>query len=707
MGRILICCFVMLSVADAFSVVDASCEVVNGVAWYYRAQHMQNHVDSSNQSFPPVTTNACIVKGTVKYAGDLTIPSELSGLPVTSIGEWAFSACTGLTSVTISPTVKAIGEGAFCGCGKLSIIKIPEGVVSVGGCAFDGCTGLRSVAFPSSLTYVGEGAFAGCTGLVSSVILDGVKGIGSGAFFHCVGLTSVEIGSGITNIGSSAFEGCSGLKSVRIPSTLKNIHCEAFSKCPNLKRFDLVDGGQVVSVDFEGYKKILSRPGGKIKGDKLTNNRLLKRNSRQNVSTVTTNGLEWTYRDMGGFVVIGRGGGRLGGIHCGTNGLAVSQNIAGALVIPSVLGGKPVQCIGGGAFSGCKSLTSVTIPPCVTSVGEGAFYGCSNLTSVTIPAGVMNVGRSSFCGCEGLKTVVISEGVKSIGDYAFSRCYGLATVKIPASVTSIGRGAFDVLDSFEVDSGNAFYSSTNGMLCSKDGRTLIRGVNGNVTIPSCVTNIARGAFDCWLMECKGRLKSVTIPSSVKIIGGPARADEFWRNGQDSAFGCCSGLLSFVVDEANSTYSSRNGLLCTKDGRTLICGVNGDVIIPLGVTNIGRSAFHGYCGLKSVTIPSSVTRIEERAFAVCIRLASLTIPSTVTNIDCRAFMACPNLKTIDIVRNGDTERVPANDFFRRLGFTEQRQREADKADAQAAQSVQLQAIREELKRVRTKNRGRSQ
>jgi len=136
------------------------------------------------------------------------------------------------------------------------------------------------------------------------------------------------------------------------------------------------------------------------------------------------------------------------------------------------------------------------------------------------------------------------------------------------------------------------------------------------------------------------------------------------------------------------------LLCSKDGRTLICGVNGDVTIPPGVTNIGRSAFYGYNGLKSVKIPASVMRIEERAFYASW-LESLTIPSTVTNIDCRAFMSCPNLETIDVVRNGKIERESVSDFFRRFGFTEQQQSKADKAD----QRRLLQAAQEELDRVR--------
>ena len=84
---------------------------------------------------------------------------------VTSIGNSAFSHCSGLTSITIPNSVTTIGSWAFEYCSNLSSVTIPNSVTTIGSWAFWGCSGLTSVTIPNSVTYIGENAFYGCTGL--------------------------------------------------------------------------------------------------------------------------------------------------------------------------------------------------------------------------------------------------------------------------------------------------------------------------------------------------------------------------------------------------------------------------------------------------------------------------------------------------------------------------------------------------------------
>ena len=247
---------------------------------------------------------------------------------------------------------------------------------------------------------------------------------------------------------------------------------------------------------------------------------------------------------------------------------------------------------------------SITIPSMlggcpVTSIGDSAFCGCSNLTSVTIPASLTNVCRCAFSNCGALR-------------------------------------------SFAVDDKNAKYSSRSGLLCSKDGTTLVAGVNGDVTIPSSVANIGTYAFG----RCSG-LKTVEIPSSVVDIGF-------------CAFYGCSGLKSFSVSSDNPSYSSHNGLLCSKDGAVLIAGVNGNVTIPDVVTSIGECAFQRYEELVSVAIPSSVTNIGVCAFSGCVSLLSARIPSSVRCVECQAFLGCRKMRALEISKG--VTRIGEHAFF---------------------------------------------
>ena len=217
--------------------------------------------------------------------------------------------------------------------------------------------------------------------------------------------------------------------------------------------------------------------------------------------------------------------------------------------------------IGAHAFSGCRSLTSLTLPSGVTSIGESAFTGCSGLTSLTLPSCITTIDDCTFYGCSGLTSLTLPSSVTSIGGSAFYGCRSLTSLTLPSSVTSsIGRWVFD--GCYNLKECNYFIDSDletylahthdwgyipvdeikyyhNGQELTKleipsgvdkiGSYSFYKGVNlTSLTLPSSVTTIGYSAF----RGCSG-LTSLTLPSSVTSIG-------------DSAFEGCSGLTSIYV-----------------------------------------------------------------------------------------------------------------------------------------------------------------
>jgi hypothetical protein len=201
--------------------------------------------------------------------GDVDIPAEIAGKPVTSIGQSAFYNCTGLTGVTIPSSVTSIGNGAFVRCAGLTSVTIPRSVTSIGNEAFAVGTGLTSIlvdagnldysseagvlfdaakttliqcplgkagdyTIPSSVTSIGDGAFERCRALTSVTIPSSVTSFGWRAFRSCSALTSVTIPSSVTSIGDDAFGDCTGLTSITISEGVTSIGDSAFHGCSAL-----------------------------------------------------------------------------------------------------------------------------------------------------------------------------------------------------------------------------------------------------------------------------------------------------------------------------------------------------------------------------------------------------------------------------------------------------------------------------------------
>ena len=165
----------------------------------------------------------------------MTIPSS-----VTSIGDYAFNACYSLASITMPSSVTNIGASTFQYCSSLVSITIPSSVTSIGNYAFNTCYSLASITMPSSVTSIGNNAFYVCYSLASITIPSSVTSIGDYAFYSCYSLASITIPSSVTSIGNYAFQYCYSLASITIPSGVTSIGNYAFGGCYGMAEYHLL-----------------------------------------------------------------------------------------------------------------------------------------------------------------------------------------------------------------------------------------------------------------------------------------------------------------------------------------------------------------------------------------------------------------------------------------------------------------------------------
>ena len=170
---------------------------------------------------------------------NLKIIGEINGTDLRMIREMAGSnyhgdSTEGKLSVLDLSEAKIVAGGDSYFDGYIGQEKYYTSNDEIGDYAFSSCSGLTSLTLPSGITKIGAGAFGNCSGLTSLTLPSGINKIGSKAFNGCSGLTSLILPAGVTEIWSYAFNGCSSLTSLEIPSSVKTIWNGAFAGCDNL-----------------------------------------------------------------------------------------------------------------------------------------------------------------------------------------------------------------------------------------------------------------------------------------------------------------------------------------------------------------------------------------------------------------------------------------------------------------------------------------
>ena len=212
---------IIASIAAALSLSAlADTEKVGSITWSYDTDDGVHAIVYGGYQSPAIPSDT---------SGPVEVPATLGGMPVTTIGSYAFYGCESLSSITLPSSVTTIDHNALQNCGMTSV-TIPSSVTSIGWHAFAG-SALTSVEIPSSVTTFGGSMFSSCVSLSSVSLPAGMTKIPDGMFGGCSSLKTLDIPSSVTLIGESAFANCGfeSLDDVKLPSGVKSIRENLFA----------------------------------------------------------------------------------------------------------------------------------------------------------------------------------------------------------------------------------------------------------------------------------------------------------------------------------------------------------------------------------------------------------------------------------------------------------------------------------------------
>ncbi len=501
---------------------------------------------------------------------------------ISSIGEWAFSACEA-ESVTIPASVKTIGDSGFCACTKIENVELPYGVESIDEHAFAACRNLKSITIPDSVTTIGTRAFLDCTSLTGITIPDSVTEIGDMAFIRCTSLNSVTIGSGVTSIEYKAFNNCINLTEVTMNSSLAQ-QCKdnnVFYGCPSdiSINYSNVTYTSDVYGSVSGYAysddpttiilTVTPNTGSGVKEVSYTvngNKTTINPDSSGNYSftvpysdtTVSAtfipggtcgNNATWSYDDSTNTLTIS-GTGDMNDYDRET-----APWYKYRVRIKHIVVSDGVSSIGEWAFYMCDWAESVTIADSVKTIGENGFYSCGNIENVELPYGVENIEYRAFGGCLNLKSITIPNSVTTIGNEAFYYCIRLNSITIPNSVTSIGSSVFNNcknLTSVYMDKSLKTQCESNDVFHGCPANLQINYYKYKITYTPGENGTVSGENDIKESESTDTINLIVTPAANYLIDTVTVTDSTGATPIDAD---ASGNYSFIMPSEDVTVSA--------------------------------------------------------------------------------------------------------------------------------------------------------
>ena len=363
---------------------------------------------------------------------------------------------------------------------------------------------------------------------------------------------------------------------------------------------------------------------------------------------------------------------------CKVRGYAIASGTQGTITIPTTPNGYKVTTIEALAFSGCSSLTNITLPEGVTTIGYSAFAYCTSLTNIELPEGLQTIENRAFYNT-GLVTLTIPSTVTAIGEYALNGKIIYCNIPDPLAVTrDLAYNAKQVILYVPQGSGQAYAAANywNKFTIVEMSDENIDWTDGNVTVNVEIPGqlrmsiveldedqvkrlVVKGCINSedlkYLGEMKGKLselESLDLSDVTLVCDDGCYYTSFTAD--ENSFGAGSYVYYYLSEEEREEKTT-GGLSIHGTsyyyryyGNQLAGAFQGlplkHIVMPKSITRVARDVFSQCNALESVEFPGGIERIEEFAFSGCGRLRKFDIGQS-TSIGKAAFNNCRILETV--------------------------------------------------------------